>query len=629
MRHKNFRKLYVPERWEHYWSKYPEGYTILEALLNWVNQVDDMTDNVNKWNDYLKEFVETFDEKLQPTIIEFLKEMEEDGRLSDIVNEVLFQNKVDKKDFNKLVIRVDRLEDMALTFEDFGAVGDGVTDDTAALQEAIDYAAARGLKIESLPNKEYKVSIVGTTRYDLNSSHNTSDYSLLVPDNTDIDFNGSKLVNRDFDYCSLLTNEGLRNTPKTTNDNIRIVNLGTRGNINVGYKSNRYNPHINFVGVTNLHLDGIDNKDGLDVGTRILKVDDFYIGSVRVFNFKGSGLYAGIWKEGGEDTRCHNGHIEYLYTEDLYETDMVTASNSLIATLVNVSIGTVSAVNCSWGTKIQNDSENVTIGTSIFNGGELSTVNSGLRIQGVSNTQSARNIVVGKVISHNCGGPGLYVQYSDSVEIGEYVGENNGKLGYTDVWLHRKHIKIGSISVSNAASGGVQLRDGSFDIDIGSITLKNVKGNGVVDTSLNSKIGRLYSTNTNPAYVLERLIVTSSTSTDTKYGLVTNYSNAVIAVISKFVEIDRYVVNSGDPFVYELVANNTRLEIMNDNILFQNDGTGSHVKTLVEIEQLTGPPMVITNKQHINGGYRIDYEQLTEVVRVLVKVGKTMNVRGV
>lgn len=87
-----FNHLNVPDQWQHYWSKYPNGYTILEALLNWVNQVDNMVDNVNNWNEYLEKFVETFDEKLKPHVREQLQEWVEDGTLADIINEEVFQD---------------------------------------------------------------------------------------------------------------------------------------------------------------------------------------------------------------------------------------------------------------------------------------------------------------------------------------------------------------------------------------------------------------------------------------------------------------------------------------------------------------------------------------------------------
>lgn len=52
-----FPKLNFPESWSHYWSKYPEGFTILESLISWVSQVDKMTEQLNKNEDEIQERV--------------------------------------------------------------------------------------------------------------------------------------------------------------------------------------------------------------------------------------------------------------------------------------------------------------------------------------------------------------------------------------------------------------------------------------------------------------------------------------------------------------------------------------------------------------------------------------------
>lgn len=90
-----FGHLRVPPHWEQYWSRYPQGYTIMEALINWVSQVDKMVDNVNDWNEYLDEFVQQFDTQLQGTVINILREWQEDGTLDIIIDEAL-QTQIDK-----------------------------------------------------------------------------------------------------------------------------------------------------------------------------------------------------------------------------------------------------------------------------------------------------------------------------------------------------------------------------------------------------------------------------------------------------------------------------------------------------------------------------------------------------
>jgi hypothetical protein len=51
-----FDSLEIPHQWQHYWTKYPQGYTIIEALIDWVNQVNGMTDNVNTMEHILRRF---------------------------------------------------------------------------------------------------------------------------------------------------------------------------------------------------------------------------------------------------------------------------------------------------------------------------------------------------------------------------------------------------------------------------------------------------------------------------------------------------------------------------------------------------------------------------------------------
>jgi hypothetical protein len=85
-----FNHLNVPNQWQHYWSSYPEGYTILEALLNWVRQVNDMTDNMNSWDDILEDFIQSYDKDLQDTVAKTVEVWRHDGTLDQYVEGVLF-----------------------------------------------------------------------------------------------------------------------------------------------------------------------------------------------------------------------------------------------------------------------------------------------------------------------------------------------------------------------------------------------------------------------------------------------------------------------------------------------------------------------------------------------------------
>lgn len=95
---KKFKHLRLPETWQHYWTRYPQGYTIMEALISWVSQVNEMADNINDWNDYLDEFVATWDKDLQGQVVSLLSEWREDGTLEDIINIGVFNDLNDKID---------------------------------------------------------------------------------------------------------------------------------------------------------------------------------------------------------------------------------------------------------------------------------------------------------------------------------------------------------------------------------------------------------------------------------------------------------------------------------------------------------------------------------------------------
>lgn len=91
-----FPHLKVPDQWNTYFSKYPQGYTILEALIEWVGQVDNMADHINSWNDYLDNFVATFDKGLQDKVIATLSEWQESGFLDIVISQAL-QTELDLK----------------------------------------------------------------------------------------------------------------------------------------------------------------------------------------------------------------------------------------------------------------------------------------------------------------------------------------------------------------------------------------------------------------------------------------------------------------------------------------------------------------------------------------------------
>ena len=89
-----FTKLDVPHQWKDEFTKYPHGYTIFEALCNWTKQVDEMVVNQNNWNDYLDNFVKTFEFELQEEVINTLSDWQNSGFL-DVVIDTALQTQMD------------------------------------------------------------------------------------------------------------------------------------------------------------------------------------------------------------------------------------------------------------------------------------------------------------------------------------------------------------------------------------------------------------------------------------------------------------------------------------------------------------------------------------------------------
>lgn len=91
-----FNHLNVPGHWQNYWTRYPEGHTILEALISWVSQVDSMVDNQNKLNENVEQFrneiddfIGRFDERLQTEVTKTLKDWQSSGFLDLVISEAL------------------------------------------------------------------------------------------------------------------------------------------------------------------------------------------------------------------------------------------------------------------------------------------------------------------------------------------------------------------------------------------------------------------------------------------------------------------------------------------------------------------------------------------------------------
>ena len=88
-----FKHLDYSRGWDDYWRDHPEGYSPQEQMINWAGQLNAMIDFFNKY----------FDVDLTEYATDVMEGWYFDGRLEDIINEVLFTSKADKTTVNALL----------------------------------------------------------------------------------------------------------------------------------------------------------------------------------------------------------------------------------------------------------------------------------------------------------------------------------------------------------------------------------------------------------------------------------------------------------------------------------------------------------------------------------------------
>lgn len=283
-----FNHLNVPDQWQHYWTKYPEGYTILEALISWVSQVDDMVDNVNGWNTYLDDFVNTFDSELQEKVVTVLKGWQESGFLNVVIAEGLqwqLDDYIETNEQNLLTIN----EKLAHNTNDLntksinvkypplpliGAKGDGIADDSAVINALLAQLATNGGGVAFIPTGNFLInsSIIIPNRVTLKGSgrgNNTGNGATNIIKDGDfegvwVQGDGATVSDLSISGKTGNLNDGLYVTgARATVRNIEVYNQGQDG-VRIGRKEGAYNTnlfHLSNIITTNNKRDGLHISD--------------------------------------------------------------------------------------------------------------------------------------------------------------------------------------------------------------------------------------------------------------------------------------------------------------------------------------------------------------------------------
>lgn len=175
-----FNPINPPFGWEESWTKYPHGYTIYEALLDWVKTVNELIshtatleENIVIVQNNLDNFLSTVPVQLQALAEAQLNEWLSNGTLEAVINNSIFsalnarvlilEGKIavvesTLEGLDELTIPAVRLEQGYVTPQMYGGLGDGVANDSPAIALAIAELTTRGGGTLFFPPGTYNIS---------------------------------------------------------------------------------------------------------------------------------------------------------------------------------------------------------------------------------------------------------------------------------------------------------------------------------------------------------------------------------------------------------------------------------------------------------------------------------------
>lgn len=355
--------------------------------------------------------------------------------------------------------------------ESFGAIGDGVADDTAALQAALDsFTEVRGR-----PGATYLVRRKAGKRY-----------CLLWKSNHRWVGNGSviKLANGEYAPavgCSVFMTLGVDDAPATITTNTYfngIVDGNYQNQSAIVVAGNFFTPTVYVNKIANTEWDiTIRNGNVLGfytTGSAAQVYDNRLRARVEAANGGGVSLNGTRWQ------------VSEIYAKDLLWVDNNSVQgNPFIVNITDSTIGRIYAENFGFGVKFQDGCENVTVGEIIAKqgAGSSSQKDRGVKFQGTPASPN-RNINVGSIVVQGMQPGGLYIYECQRITIGSYIGSGNGSSASygendrVDTYIvDSDDVTINSLTVEGCGQYPLITQTDGNNINIGAFTCANTPDN--------------------------------------------------------------------------------------------------------------------------------------------------------
>ena len=102
----------APYTFQEYWTKYPEGYTIFETLLDWLQRTNDLIDHTNSLTNNVNNMrneLDTFYEMVKPELLQYAIQLVDDMKAAGDFDDILLTVVADQLELRDQ--RIDELED--------------------------------------------------------------------------------------------------------------------------------------------------------------------------------------------------------------------------------------------------------------------------------------------------------------------------------------------------------------------------------------------------------------------------------------------------------------------------------------------------------------------------------------